>query len=143
MYVAKANEVLTDPERKMSYDYYHTASPEEYAAAFVREYSVIPPLESPVWGVIIGVLSAMSLLSWVIQRQKFERVKRHVYMAAIMDLPAHEGGPKESKVRGCESRNDISLCKVTQPTFVVISNAVNTTSFATRSARRRKLGSSL
>ncbi|GMI09155.1 hypothetical protein TrVE_jg12639 [Triparma verrucosa] len=96
VYIAKAHEVLQDPERKMSYDYYHKAPNSEYDAAFGKSYSVHFAPTSPLSMVIMGIILALSVLSYVLRRNKYDVIKGHVVVAAVNDFSNMEGGGTES-----------------------------------------------
>ena len=89
--------MLSDAERKFSYDYYHTASESEYDSAFVREYSVINPKDSPLLAVVLGFLMVMSAITYVVQKSKYDKLKAHVVMAAKLDVSTKDGGTAESQ----------------------------------------------
>lgn len=96
-YIAKAYEVLLDEERKMSYDYYFKASPEEYTRAFgnsVTGFKYAPKSSAVL--VVIGALAFCTVIGWFIRKSKYDQIKRHVVLAAVHDLSLTNGGGRES-----------------------------------------------
>ncbi|GMH84235.1 hypothetical protein TL16_g09861 [Triparma laevis f. inornata] len=96
VYIAKAHEVLQDPSRKISYDYYHTAAEHEYDAAFGKSFSVHNAPLSSLSMVVMGIFGVLSVLSYFLRRNKYDVIKSHVVLAAVNDLSQLQGGGTES-----------------------------------------------
>ncbi len=96
-YVAKANEVLTDEDRKMSFDYYFKASDAQYDSAFnkgILGFNTAP--KSDVVAVLFALVVLMTGGVWVVRRNQYDYIKRHVVMACKEDWSPIQGGGDES-----------------------------------------------
>jgi hypothetical protein len=82
----------------MSYDYYFTASREEYTRAFgnsgITGFKYARKTSALL--VSFGVLAIFTALTWVVRKNKYDQIKKHVVFAAVNDLALTSGGNSES-----------------------------------------------
>lgn len=94
--IARAYEVLTDDSKRKEYDfmrYNQEAYFQQYGSSVLWQYAP----KSDAMMVVIMLLVIGSVISWFIQRQKWQNVADRLIAAAVEDLGPREGGTAESK----------------------------------------------
>jgi curved DNA-binding protein CbpA len=105
--IARAYEVLTDETVRQEYDYMRynqEAYFQKHGSSVLWQYAP----KSDAMGVVLMLLVIGSVISWFVQRAKWQNVAIRLVNAAVEDLGPREGGTAESKALRKEAMDIIT-----------------------------------
>jgi len=95
--ISRANDVLGDPERKESYDFYSRSSEDLYHRAFDKKISVRFAPQSSTTFVLLLVFALLSVLSWFMQHLRWSNAVEKTARGAAKRLHEKNGGTLQTR----------------------------------------------
>lgn len=96
--ISRANDVLGDSERKQSYDFYSTSKNDLYHRAFDKKLEVRYRPQTNVAIVLILLMGVTSLISWFMQRERWNNCVRKTAAGAAKRRTERNGGTPQTRI---------------------------------------------